>query len=624
MRRVAALLLCVLASSVAAQEPTPIPDKVPVVLDGRVVFEVGEAGTWSPTQRAAEINRILRAAAVDPEPVNLVLSESEGYPTIRMGDWHLLSVTESDVVPGMEMAEQAQRWLQTVEAALLQAREERSAAYITTAWLRVLAALAAALLCTWIAGRASARLPIWLLRRRGGAVSGPVPHKPFWQLAIETVCVLLQIGLWVGAALYAVEQFPHSRQLRYQSIGVLHLSLAAPLFTLSERTYSAIDVLSLLGTIVALWVVVSLFTRLLSQRIAHVTGTTRGTLQPLATIFKYGLIFVGLIVILQMAGLNLSSLAIFASVLGVGIGFGLQSIANNFVSGLILSFERSIKPGDYVTVGELQGTVLRIGARSTVIRTRDRVSIIVPNAQLLEHEVVNWSYGDELARLHLPITVAAGADLDVVRRALLGAAHAHPAVLDDPSPEVRFRGFANNALNLELLVWCSNPAGHGALESDLYFRIEANLRGAGLPDPFPQQTVHLAAHEIAAALAPAPPASSDAAARGDRHGSGDQPEAAPSPPAAPINHGLDIDTLVGRMRGPDGLAIRDRRHLLALHPRCFVGSEAVAWLMRAENLRRDEAVRLGQSLVQRGVFHHVLDEQPFRDGNFFYRFYADE
>ena len=123
-------------------------DKAPVMLDGRTLFEVGESGTWSPSQRAAEINRILRAAAIDPEPVNLVLAEHDGHPTIRMGDWHLLTVTDSDVLPGMDAGEQAQRWLQIVEAALLQARSERTAAYLFGAAARAAGVLGLAALLT--------------------------------------------------------------------------------------------------------------------------------------------------------------------------------------------------------------------------------------------------------------------------------------------------------------------------------------------------------------------------------------------------------------------------------------------------------------------------------------------
>ena len=313
-----------------------------------------------------------------------------------MGDWHLLTVTDSDVLPGMDPGEHAQRWLQTVEAALVKARAERTAAYLSAAWLRVGAVLALAALVHWLLGRIARRLPVQLARRHARSGHAPVGGRPPWQLPLDLTAVGLQAATWLAALRYAVEQFPASRQVRYDLTALLGGSLRAPLFSMNERSYSALDLVWLSAAFAALWVVVSLLTRLLSARLMRATGATRGALQPVATLLKYGLIFIGLIVILQVAGLNLSSLAIFASVLGVGIGFGLQSIANNFVSGIIISFERPIKPGDFVSIGDLKGTVQSIGARSTIIRTLDRVSIVVPNARLLENEVVNWSYGDEL------------------------------------------------------------------------------------------------------------------------------------------------------------------------------------------------------------------------------------
>ena len=629
--------LCAASARVAAQDPTPAAtDKAPVVLDGRVLFEVGESGTWSPQQRAREINRILRAAAVDPEPVNLLLAEHEGYPTVRMGDWHLLTVTDSDVLPGMDPGEQAQRWLQTVEASLVQARAERTAAYLSAAWLRVGALFALAALVHWLLGRLARRLPVQIARRHAHHGHAPVAGRPPWQLPIELAAIGLQAAIWLAALRYAADQFPASRQGRYDIAALLGGSLRAPLFSMNERSYSALDLVWLIGAFAGLWLVVSLLTRVLSTRLMHATGATRGALQPVATLLKYGLVFIGLIVILQLAGLNLSSLAIFASVLGVGIGFGLQSIANNFVSGIIISFERPIKPGDFVSIGDLKGTVQSVGARSTIIRTLDRVSIVVPNARLLENEVVNWSYGDELSRMHLPVGVAYGSDIESVRGALFDAVRSHPAVLTDPHPEVRFTGFGDNTLNLDVLVWSNDPAGQALLKSDLYYRIEAHLRRAGIDVPFPQRTLHVAADEIGAVMA------QFTAARGPHAVELYDSRGAPAiveVGAAPIHHApavavapsgaerprtLDIDGLIARMRGPDGLAIEDRRHLLAVYEKCFVGTEAVEWLMRVQDLTRDEAVRLGQSLVERGIFHHVLDEHPFRDGNFFYRFYADE
>jgi hypothetical protein len=173
------------------------------------------------------------------------------------------------------------------------------------------------------------------------------------------------------------------------------------------------------------------------------------------------------------------------------------------------------------------------------------------------------------------------------------------------------------------------------LQSDLNYQVEAALRRAGIDIPFPQRTLHVSAEDVGAILervsgadrAPAVALYDSSGMPASLHHVAAAPEAlapggspvAPAPPRA-----LGLDTLVMHMRGPSGLAIEDRRYRLTVYPKCFVGSEAVAWLMRTHELTREEAIRLGQSLVDRGVIHHVLDEHPFRDGQYFYRFYADE
>jgi len=613
-------LSCLTALAAAAQEPTPAPppgERAPVVLDGRVLFEVGEAGTWSPTQRAARIAEGLTAAADGSEPIHLELGERDAMPIVRLGDWHLLSVADSDVPPGVDPAEQAARWMMIVDAALQRARAERGASYRGAAALRVVLVLLLALALHRLLRFAGHRLPVRLARARAGQGAAPGDGQPWWQLTIELGAVLLQVALWAAVALYLCELFPTARQLRWVAARLVGDGLAAPLLMLNERGYSAYDVLWLLGAGLAMWAAVSALTALIGWRLARGTGVSRGAIEPATTLLRYGLLAVGMVIVLQAAGLDLTSLALLASVLGVGIGFGLQNIANNLVSGILMSLERPVKPGDFIALGELRGVVQRMGGRSTIIRTLDRVSIIVPNSQMLETQLVNWSHGDPLVRLHVPVGVAYGADLCAVRTALLDAARVHPGVLDDPRPEVRFTGFGDNALNFELLAWMRDPPAQDQLRSDLNYQIEHNLRAAGIEVPFPQRTLHLPAAEIALLAA---------------HLRGDAP-AAPAPaaingngvafPASPWR-ALDLDELAGRMRGDDGVGIADRRHLLSHYPRCFVGAEAVEWLMRAEDLSRDEAVRLGQRLVDRGLLHHVLDEHPFRDGPYFYRFFADE
>jgi potassium efflux system protein len=627
-------IACAVAAS-AQEAASSRMDKAPVVLDGRVLFEVGASGTWSAARRAAEINRILRRAVAEPEPTAVLLAEHDGYPTIRMGDWHLVTVTDSDVVPGMDPGEQAERWLQAVDAALGAARRERTPAYTSAAAGLALALIALAAALCWLIRRARRRLPIWLARQRGAAgVQAQSGSRPPWQLAVELACLAAEAGIVIAVLARAADLFPTARQWRYGAAAILGASLRAPLFTMNDRAYSIVDLAWVLGAVGFLWVSVGAVTRVLSDRVQRATGAPAGAVQPFATLTRYGLIGVGVIVILQIAGLNLSSLALVASVVGVGIGFGLQSIANNFVSGLILSFERPIKPGDFVSLGAWQGTVQRIGARSTVIRTLDRVSILVPNARLLENEVVNWSYGDELVRLHVPVGVAYGSDPHAVRTALLAAARAHPAVLADPRPEVRHTGFGESALQFALLVWIRDPARQREIESDLYYRLNDALRHAGIEIPFPHRTLHIAHDDIdvlAARLSGRmpdgvqlyDPHGAPATAHRNGHGGGHAPAPAVGQPHAPAP-AVDIENVAARMRAPGGVPIADRRHLLTVYRACFVGSDAVGWLMRALDIGRDDAIRIGQSLVERRIVHHVLDEHPFRDGNFFYRFYADE
>jgi small-conductance mechanosensitive channel len=177
--------------------------------------------------------------------------------------------------------------------------------------------------------------------------------------------------------------------------------------------------------------------------------------------------------------------------LSIGLGIGLQNIAKNFGSGLILVFERPIQVGDFIEVGDLHGTVERIGARITEIRTLDRVSIIVPNSRFLDSEVINWSHGNPISRLHLPLGVAYGSDPQHVRTVLIEAARSHPKVLASPDPSLLFKGFGDSSLDFELLVWTAEPDKQFLLKSDLYFLIYEVLNQNQIEIPFPQRDLHL-------------------------------------------------------------------------------------------------------------------------------------
>ncbi len=457
-------------------------------------------------------------------------------------------------------------------------------------------ALIAAAALHWAIGRAARRLPRALARRRGMEPG----LRPPGARSLALVALALQAMLWLGVFVFVSEHFAPLARAREAARSLLDMSFTMPLFAVGERTYTVRELLSLPLLIAAVWVAVTLLVSLIRSRILAVAQLEEGLQETLSALLRYALALVATLVVLQAFGVDVRALAILASVLGVGIGFGLQSIANNFVSGLLINLGRAIRPGDFVQVGEFSGTVRRVGPRSTEIETIDRVAVLLPNSRFLETEVSNWSHPDPTSRVRVPVGLAPGCDLATVRRALLEAARGHPQVLREPRPDVQLRGFGESSLDFELLVWTRDPRGQRRLASDLNYRIAESLARHGLR--LAQREAPRHPQPVPRVGEPAPPPRVDEAAHD------------------PGWDDADTSSVVERMRGPGGVEIRDRRHLLRVHPRCFVGREAVDWLVRCEKISRAEAAALGQRLVDLGVIHHVLDEHGFRDGHFFYRF----
>jgi small-conductance mechanosensitive channel len=312
---------------------------------------------------------------------------------------------------------------------------------------------------------------------------------------------VLQTLAWLAATWLATEQFPVLREARREAASIVEQSLMAPLFSADDRSYSTRDLLVLPLLVIGVWVGATGLTRLFRSQVLEAAGVESGAQETLSMLLRYGVSLVGTVVVLQVWGVDLRSFAILASVLGVGIGFGLQNIANNFVSGVLINAERPVRPGDFVRVGEFMGSVVRVGGRSTAIRTLDHVTILVPNSRLLDGEVVNWSLGDPVTRVHVPVGVAYGSDVQRVRHALLAVARGHRGVLRDPRPEVQLRRFGESSLDFELLVWTSDPRNQVRLVSDLNFRIESALRTSGIRIPFPQRDLHLSSPALESALA---------------------------------------------------------------------------------------------------------------------------
>ncbi|HSB62063.1 MAG TPA: mechanosensitive ion channel domain-containing protein, partial [Vicinamibacteria bacterium] len=222
------------------------------------------------------------------------------------------------------------------------------------------------------------------------------------------------------------------------------------------------------------------------------SGLEPGLRYALGRMTFYALLVVGLLIALQTAGIQVGSVTVVLGALGVGIGFGLQNIVNNFVSGLILLAERPVRVGDWIEVGGQGGRVERIGARSTTIITNDNITIIVPNADLVTQSITNWSHGDPRVRIRLGVGVAYGSDLPRVQAALLAAAGTHPGVLPDPPPSVHLINFGDSALEMELAVWTREQVFRQRLfRGELNLAIEARFREAGIQIPFPQRDLHL-------------------------------------------------------------------------------------------------------------------------------------
>src|SRR6202162_2081726 len=217
--------------------------------------------------------------------------------------------------------------------------------------------------------------------------------------------------------------------------------------------------------------------RFLCNRLLAESGLDRSLQYAIAQVVSNIVLVAGIFFVLENAGIHLAALAVFAGAVGVGIGFGLQNIASNFISGLVILAERPITIGDRVEVAGITGQVQQIRARSTVIRTNDNIAMIVPNTKFIDSPVTNWTYGDPRVRFRIPVGVAYGSNIARVREALLAAGHENPNTLKDPAPSVFLNKFGENSIDFELVVWSSEMSARPSrYRSDLNFAIEQKFR----------------------------------------------------------------------------------------------------------------------------------------------------
>ena len=269
------------------------------------------------------------------------------------------------------------------------------------------------------------------------------------------------------------------------------------IFTLGEARITPLNVIYLILLTFALFWVSNKLKDLLITRVLGRTHLDIGAQQAIGTISRYLLLLIGFLVILQTVGINLTTLNVLAGAVGIGVGFGLQNIASNFISGLIILFERPVKVGDRVEIGSVTGKVIAVGARSTRIRTNDNITIIVPNSKFISENVINWTFENNIVRFRVPVGVAYDADLHQVKKLLMQVADENEDVLREPASSVRIVKFGDSSIELQLCVWTkAKLQRRGAFVSDLNFAIWSKFRDNDIEIPFSQLDLHVKSGKV--------------------------------------------------------------------------------------------------------------------------------
>jgi len=328
-------------------------------------------------------------------------------------------------------------------------------------------------------------------------------------LAIATPLLLSLAGIRVAAYILR-KGFPPSPLLKASEniiastiwlMVALHLlgwlpdvlaALDSLAFTLGASRVSLLLVIKLVFTIGFFWLLALWLSRLIEQRLNRSVHVSESSRVALAKFSKFLLFAIAILVAIDAVGIDLTALTVFGGAVGVGIGFGLQRISSNFISGFILLFDHSIKPGDVITVGTKFGWVQELRARYIVVRDRDGVETLIPNENLVTSEVINWSYTDKSVRLKLPVQISYADDPEQAMQIMLECAFASPRVQHDPMPLCRLMEFADSGIQLELRIWILDPEnGLGGVRSEVNLAIWRAFKQAGITIPFPQRDVHI-------------------------------------------------------------------------------------------------------------------------------------
>lgn len=292
---------------------------------------------------------------------------------------------------------------------------------------------------------------------------------------------LMALAIWGMAAFAMAGWLDRARDVMDSlaiDVGKFHLSLL-----LVFKAVVAFGLLFWIGKLMA-----TLLAR--SFEAAHtLTPSQRVLFSKLSNITIYAL---GFMIGLNVVGIDLTTLTVFSGALGLGIGFGLQKVFSNFISGIILLLDRSVKPGDVIAINDTYGWVNYLGARCVSVLTRDGKEHLIPNENMITNQVENWSFSDSKVRIHIPIGVSYGADVHKVREVLLQAVEGHPRILKIPKPVCLITEFGESAIRYQLRVWIADPSGGVSnMRSDIYYRIWDLFQEHGIKIPYAQRDVHV-------------------------------------------------------------------------------------------------------------------------------------
>ena len=292
---------------------------------------------------------------------------------------------------------------------------------------------------------------------------------------------IISLSIWCLVALHLIGWLPD-----------VIAALDALAVTFGDTRLSLLSIIELLTAIVFFVVMAHWLSRLIesqTRRSPHINPSMQVMLSKISKFSLYGLAF---LFALKAVGIDLTAFAVFSGAIGVGIGFGLQRIFSNFISGFILLFDRSISPGDVISIGDRFGWVQSLHARYVVVKGRDGVETLIPNENLIISEVTNWSYSDRAVRQRIPVQISYENDPEIAMQLLLDAIQDKPRVLKTPEPAARLIGFGDNGINLELRIWIDDPeSGIANVVSDVNLTIWKSFKENNISIPYPQRDVRI-------------------------------------------------------------------------------------------------------------------------------------